>query len=155
MSMSGAQAAAFQAAGGFPASTSYLLFVGFTVAISFLWGAWALWSCYRGWATGNLDRSIAAPSRGEGVNMIQTMQNYAYDGFLLLGLIICAVIFCGVAWHAFSTYHEIQLGKKKWMDLGETAAVGVAIVGVAIFLVTKATAILCTGAWTCHRSEVA
>lgn len=62
MSMSGAQAAAFQAAGGFTASTSYLLFVGFTVAISFLWGAWALWSCYRGWATGNLDRSIAAPS---------------------------------------------------------------------------------------------
>ena len=95
------------------------------------------------------------PSRGEGVNMIQTMQNYAYDGFLLLGLIICAVIFCGVAWHAFGTYHEIQLGKKKWMDLGGTAAVGVAILGVAIFLVTKATAVLCTGAWTCHRSEVA
>lgn len=82
------------------------------------------------------------PSRGEGTNMIQTMQNYAYDGFLLLGLIICAVIFCGVAWHAFGTYHEIQLGKKKWMDLGGTAAVGVAILGVAIFLVTKGTAIL-------------
>lgn len=82
------------------------------------------------------------PSRGEGTNMIQTMQNYAYDGFLLLGLIICAVIFCGVAWHAFGTYHEIQLGKKKWMDLGGTAAVGVAILGVAIFLVTKATTIL-------------
>ena len=62
MSMSGAQASAFEAAGGFPASAAYLLFVGFTVAISFLWGAWALWSCYRGWATGNLDRSIAAPS---------------------------------------------------------------------------------------------
>ena len=46
MSMSGVQASAFQAAGGFPPSASYLLFVGFTVAISFLWGAWAIWSCY-------------------------------------------------------------------------------------------------------------
>lgn len=54
----------------------------------------------------------------------------------------CAVIFSGVAWHAFGTYHEIQHGKKKWMDLGATAAVGVAILGVAIFLVTKATNIL-------------
>ena len=83
-----------------------------------------------------------APSRGEGTNLIQTMQNFAYDGSLLIGLIICTVVFCGVAWHAFGTYHEIQLGKKKWMDLGATAAVGVAILGVAIFLVTKATAIL-------------
>ena len=83
-----------------------------------------------------------APSRGEGTNLIQTMQNFAYDGSLLIGLIICTVVFCGVAWHAFGTYHEIQLGKKKWMDLGATAALGVAILGVAIFLVTKATAIL-------------
>ena len=62
MSMSGAQAAAFQAAGGFPASTSYLFFVGVAVAIIFMWGAWAVWSCYRGWATGNLDRTIASTS---------------------------------------------------------------------------------------------
>jgi integrating conjugative element membrane protein (TIGR03745 family) len=82
------------------------------------------------------------PTRGEGSNLMQTMQNYAFDGFSLLGLIICAVIFSGVAWHAFGTYHEIQHGKKKWMDLGATAAVGVAILGVAIFLVTKATNIL-------------
>lgn len=62
MSMSGAQSSAFQTAGGFPASTSYTLFVGVAVAATFLWGAWAIYSCYRGWATNNLDRSIAAPS---------------------------------------------------------------------------------------------
>jgi integrating conjugative element protein (TIGR03758 family) len=62
MSMSSAQAAAFQAAGGFPASAGYTLFVGFAVAVIFLWGAWAIYSCYRGWATGNLDRSVAAPA---------------------------------------------------------------------------------------------
>ena len=35
------------------------------------------------------------PTRGEGSNLMQTMQNYAFDGFSLLGLIICAVIFSG------------------------------------------------------------
>lgn len=35
------------------------------------------------------------PTRGEGSNLMQTMQNYAFDGFSLLGLIICAVISAG------------------------------------------------------------
>nr|WP_232545738.1 TIGR03758 family integrating conjugative element protein [uncultured Pseudomonas sp.] len=60
--MSGPQASAFQTSGGFPPSASYLLFVGFAIAITFLWAAWATWSCYRGWATGNLEQAIAAPS---------------------------------------------------------------------------------------------
>lgn len=83
-----------------------------------------------------------APSRGEGTNMTQTMQNYAFDGFMLLGLIVLGVMFLGVAWHAFGVYHEIHEGKKKWRDLGSTAAVGVGILGIGIFLVTKATGIL-------------
>ncbi|WP_248767837.1 TIGR03758 family integrating conjugative element protein [Pseudomonas sp. MWU12-2345] len=62
MSMSGAQTTAFLAAGGFPASASYMFFVGCAVAVTFLWGAWAIYSCYRGWATNNLDKSIAAAS---------------------------------------------------------------------------------------------
>ena len=62
MSMNGAQASAFQAASGFPASSSYLFFVGVAVAITIVWEAWAVWSCYRGWATGNLDRTIASTS---------------------------------------------------------------------------------------------
>ena len=47
------------------------------------------------------------------------------------------VMFLGVAWHAFGVYHEIQDGKKKLRDLGATATVGVGILGVGIFLVTK------------------
>ena len=62
MSMNGTQASAFQAASGFPASSSYLFFVGVAVAIIFVWGAWAVGSCYRGGATGNLDRTIASTS---------------------------------------------------------------------------------------------
>lgn len=83
-----------------------------------------------------------APSRGAGTNITQTMQNYAFDGFMLLGLIILGTIFSGVAWHAFGVYHEIHDGRKKWRDLGSTAAVGVGILGVAIFLITQATGIL-------------
>lgn len=59
MSMSAAQSSAFQAAGGFPPTASYALFVGFAVAITFLWGAWAIYSTYRGWATG----ASTVPSR--------------------------------------------------------------------------------------------
>jgi integrating conjugative element protein (TIGR03758 family) len=62
MSMSGTQSSAFKAAAGFPASAGYTLFVGFAIAISLLWAAWAVYSCYRGWATGNLDRLIALPA---------------------------------------------------------------------------------------------
>lgn len=83
-----------------------------------------------------------APSRGEGSNILETIRNWGYDGFMLLGLIIVGAMFLGVAWHAFGVYHEIHDGKKKWRDLGATATAGVAILGVGIFLVTKATGIL-------------
>lgn len=82
------------------------------------------------------------PSRGEGTNLIQTMQNYGFDALMLIGLAVLGVMFLGVAWHAFGVYHEIHDGKKKWRDLGATATVGVGILGVGIFLVTKATGIL-------------
>jgi len=83
-----------------------------------------------------------APSRGEGSNILQTIQNWGFDGFMLIGLVVVGVMFLGVAWHAFGVYHEIHDGKKKWRDLGATATVGVGILGVGIFLITKATDIL-------------
>ncbi|MFI8556328.1 TIGR03745 family integrating conjugative element membrane protein [Pseudomonas putida] len=83
-----------------------------------------------------------APTRGEGTNMIQTIQNYAYDGFMLLGLLVVGGAMIGVAHHAYGTYHDIHEGKKKWRDLGMTAVVGVVLIGVGILLVTKATGVL-------------
>lgn len=44
---------------------------------------------------------IVAPSRGEGTNIIQTMQNYAFEGAALIGLLISAAAFFGVAYHAY------------------------------------------------------
>lgn len=47
MSMSGAQVAAFNAASGITPQASTVLFVGTVIALSTLWGAWALYSIYR------------------------------------------------------------------------------------------------------------
>ena len=62
MSMSGTQVAAFNAASGITPQASTVLFVGAVIALSTLWGAWALYSIDRGWATQNIDKNIAAAS---------------------------------------------------------------------------------------------
>lgn len=62
MSMSGTQVAAFNAASGVTPQASTVLFVGTVIALSTLWGAWALYSIYRGWATQNIDKHIAGSS---------------------------------------------------------------------------------------------
>ncbi|OTJ74629.1 TIGR03745 family integrating conjugative element membrane protein, partial [Pseudomonas aeruginosa] len=51
-----------------------------------------------------------APSRGEGSGIMQTIQNFGYDGAMLLALLICAAVFLGVAWHTYGTYHAIHDG---------------------------------------------
>ncbi len=60
--MSGTQVAAFNAASGITPQATTVLFVGTVIALSTLWGAWALYSIYRGWATQNLDKHIAGSS---------------------------------------------------------------------------------------------
>jgi len=44
--------------------------------------------------------TMEAPSRGEGSGLIETIKNYAYDGGILLGLLIALLAFLGVAWHS-------------------------------------------------------
>lgn len=62
MSMSAAQTTAFKTASGFTPQETATLFIGALIALAMLWGAWAIYSMYRGWATKNLDRSIAGSS---------------------------------------------------------------------------------------------
>ncbi|WP_117140461.1 TIGR03745 family integrating conjugative element membrane protein [Pseudomonas amygdali] len=83
-----------------------------------------------------------APTRGTGTSFMQTFQNYAFDGFTLLGLCLCAFGIILVGRHALGVYHEIHMGKAKWADLGSTAVVGVCLIGVTIYLVTTASNIL-------------
>ncbi|MDO7927744.1 TIGR03745 family integrating conjugative element membrane protein [Pseudomonas sp. KFB-139] len=86
--------------------------------------------------------SAQAPTRGAGNSYMQTFQNYAFDGFTLLGLILCAFALVMVGRHALGVYHEIHVGKAKWADLGATAVVGVSLIGITIYLVTQASTIL-------------
>jgi integrating conjugative element membrane protein (TIGR03745 family) len=85
---------------------------------------------------------MEAPSRGEGTNIIQTMQNYGYDAAALIGLLISTASFCGVAYHAYGSFAEVQTGKKTWGQFGLTCTVGAVLLVLSIWLLTKATGIL-------------
>ncbi|MEW3858099.1 TIGR03745 family integrating conjugative element membrane protein, partial [Pseudomonas aeruginosa] len=74
--MSGAQTSAFQAAAGFPPSAGEGLFI---LALP-------------GVALAALPKP-EAPSRGEGSGIMQTIQNFGYDGAMLLALLICVAVF--------------------------------------------------------------
>lgn len=83
-----------------------------------------------------------APSRGEGANMIETFKNYMYDSAGLIGLVIAVAAFCGVAYYAFSTYAEVQTGKKTWGQFGLTVSISGVLLVLIIWLLTKASSIL-------------
>ncbi|MBX8508950.1 TIGR03745 family integrating conjugative element membrane protein [Pseudomonas cichorii] len=85
---------------------------------------------------------MEAPSRGEGANMIETFKNYMFDYASLVGLVIAVAAFCGVAYHAYGTYSEVQSGKKTWGQFGLTVTVGGVLLVIIIWLLTKAAAIL-------------
>lgn len=86
--------------------------------------------------------TMEAPSRGEGGGIIQTIQNYAFDAGILVGLIISLLAFLGVAWYSFAVYAEVQGGRKAWRDLGAVVLVGAVLVVAIIWLLTKAATIL-------------
>ncbi len=53
--------------------------------------------------------------------IMQTIQNFGYDGAMLLALLICAAVFLGVAWHTYGTYHAIPTS---WTDDTSTIPTG-------------------------------
>ncbi|QXI31186.1 TIGR03745 family integrating conjugative element membrane protein [Pseudomonas vanderleydeniana] len=86
--------------------------------------------------------SMEAPSRGDGRGIIETLQNYGYDIVALIALAISAAAFCGVAYHAYSCYSEVQTGKKTWGQFGLTCGVGALLLVIVIWLLTKGTGVL-------------
>ncbi|QXI26263.1 TIGR03745 family integrating conjugative element membrane protein [Pseudomonas vanderleydeniana] len=85
---------------------------------------------------------MEAPSRGDSNGIIQTLQNYGYDIVALVALAISAAAFCGVAYHAYSCYSEVQTGKKTWGQFGLTCGVGALLLVIVIWLLTKGTGVL-------------
>jgi integrating conjugative element membrane protein (TIGR03745 family) len=86
--------------------------------------------------------AMEAPSRGEGSGLIETIKNYAYDGGILLGLLIALLAFLGVAWHSLTVYADVQNQRKTWKDLGAVVGIGALLVVIIIWFLTKAAAIL-------------
>lgn len=85
---------------------------------------------------------MEAPSRGEGNGIIQTLQNHGFDIVSLIALAIAAAAFCGVAYHAYGAYSEVQSGKKTWGQFGLTCGVGALLLVIIIWLLTKGTGVL-------------
>ena len=83
-----------------------------------------------------------APSRGEGSTWLETLKNYGFDLISLFALALCAFCLIVVAAHGVTVFHEIHLGKKTWKDLGATVVVGMVLIGMVIFIVTKAAGIM-------------
>lgn len=54
MSMTDTQIGAFTAAAGFAPQLSSVLWRSTVLVLALLWCAWALWTGYRGWASGHL-----------------------------------------------------------------------------------------------------
>lgn len=73
---------------------------------------------------------------------IQTLQNYAYDIGILVGLILSTVGFIMVAKNVVTTYGEIGEGRKTYSDMAGAAAAGVLLVVFIVFMLTEAAGIL-------------
>jgi integrating conjugative element membrane protein (TIGR03745 family) len=86
--------------------------------------------------------AVDAPTRGAGGGILTTLQNYGFDIVMLIGLILVAALFIGVAYHAYVKDSLINQGKATWGEFGLVVAVGVALLVLGIWLVTKATEVL-------------
>lgn len=86
--------------------------------------------------------AIEQPSSGGGGGTYNTMKGYLRDGLTLGGLIICAIAFIVVANAAISCFHHVRQGKATWTEFGTFVIIGVILLVVTIWLVTKASGIL-------------
>lgn len=85
---------------------------------------------------------IEQPSTGGGSGTYATIKGYLRDGLTLGGLIIAAVAFIVVANAAISCFHHVRQGKATWTEFGTFVIIGVILLVVVIWLVTKASAIM-------------
>lgn len=86
--------------------------------------------------------TVEAPSRSTGTGILATLQDHAFDIVTLVALLVIAVMFVGVCYHAYTSYAEIHTQRRTWGDFGLTVGVGAVLLVVGIWLLTTATGIL-------------
>lgn len=87
--------------------------------------------------------TTAPPSRGStSGNIIQLIQDYAYDIMLVVGLLLATMAFIMVVKNTVGAYGEIQDGKGTWGQLGMHGIAGALVIVFTVFLLTEAAAIL-------------
>lgn len=85
---------------------------------------------------------MGEPTRGEGDGLLEMLQNYMYDGAILVGLGISAAAFFVVANAVVGKFHEVHSKKATWTDFFTILLVGGILLVLVIWLATKAAEIL-------------
>lgn len=87
--------------------------------------------------------TTAPPSRGStDGDYITLMQDYAFDIFILVGLVMGTLGFIMVVKNTIGAYGEVQDGKGTWGQFGMNAGAGVLLLVFVTFMLTEAAAIL-------------
>ena len=83
------------------------------------------------------------PTRGatDG-NFLELLQNYAYDLFILGGLLLATLALFVVVKNVIASYSEVSTGKSTMGQVAMHAGVGVLLLVFIVFLLTEAAAIL-------------
>lgn len=83
------------------------------------------------------------PSSGDGGGLMENLQGYIYDGFVLGGLILAAASFIWVGIACLKSFNEARDGKGgDWSKFGVTLVVGIGLILAIIWLTTQAAPIL-------------
>lgn len=81
---------------------------------------------------------MEAPSKGEGSGIVEMIKNYILDFLTLLGLGLSAWAFMAVASAAIETFSQVKNKKATWAEFGAMLMIGIILIVVIIWLVTKA-----------------
>lgn len=81
---------------------------------------------------------MEAPSKGEGSGIVEMIKNYALDFITLLALGLSGWAFMAVASAAIETFSQVKNKKATWGEFGAMLMVGIILIVVIIWLVTKA-----------------
>ena len=79
------------------------------------------------------------PATGDYIGLIK---GYAFDIFIVIGLVLGTLSFITVSKNMIATYNEIGAGKKTWGDMGMHGGMGVLLLVFVIYLLTEAATVI-------------